>query len=149
METLYTIGFTKKNAKAFFELLSESKVNIVLDIRLNNTSQLAGFSKYPDIEYFLSHLCCIDYVHDISFTPERETLEAYKKNEINWVEYVKQFRATMDSRKILEYIKKNYEFINNKTVCLLCSELKADKCHRSLVAEYFTETYNDLKVVHL
>ena len=62
---------------------------------------------------------------------------------------MKHFRATMDSRKILEYIKKKYKFINNKTVFLLCSELKADKCHRSLVAEYFKETYNDLKVVHL
>lgn len=149
MKTLYTIGFTKKNAKAFFELLSESKVNIVLDIRLNNTSQLAGFSKYPDIEYFLNHLCHIDYIHDINFAPESDTLEAYKKNAIKWEEYVKQFRATMNRREILEYIKKKYEFINTKTVCLLCSEQKADKCHRSLVAEYFTDTYNSLKIVNL
>lgn len=149
MPILYTVGFTKKNAKDFFELLNAYKVDTVIDIRLNNTSQLAGFSKYPDIEYFLNKLCNIKYIHDINFAPENETLETYKKNIISWEEYVNQFTKTMEDRKICDYIKEKYDFLYGKTVCLLCSEVKADKCHRRLVAQYFLEIYNGFKIMNI
>lgn len=149
MPILYTVGFTKKNAKEFFELLNSHNVDTVIDIRLNNTSQLAGFSKYPDIEFFLDNLCNIKYIHDTNFSPENETLETYKKGKIDWEEYVSQFTKTMEDRKICDYIKEKYSFIRSKTVCLLCSEVKADKCHRRLVAQYFLEIFNDLKVMNI
>lgn len=149
MSDLFTIGFTKKTAKDFFETLYINKIDTLVDIRLNNTSQLAGFSKYPDIEFFLKKICNIKYVHDINFAPANETLESYKKKFINWNEYVIQFNNTMDERKISNYIKSNYTSINNETICLMCSEVKADNCHRSIVARYFSQVYNDLKIINI
>ena len=149
MPILYTIGFTKKKAKEFFETLIAYKVDTVIDIRLNNTSQLAGFSKYPDIDFFLDKLCNIKYIHDTNFAPTNETLESYKKNIINWEEYVSRFTKTMDERKIHDYIKGKYDSTSNKTVCLLCSEIKADKCHRKLVAQYFSEIFNGIKIINI
>lgn len=148
MGTIYTIGFTKKSAKEFFELLTINKIEIVLDVRLNNTSQLAGFSKYPDLEYFLNALCNIEYRNDVNFTPTENLLKKYKRKEINWDDYVEEFQQLMTNRKIDKYIIEKYSYFANKNVCLLCSEEKADHCHRSLVAEIIKGIYN-LEIIHL
>lgn len=78
MDKIYTIGFTQKDANYFFETLKPNDIGLVLDIRLNNSSQLSGFSKYPDIKYFLKKLCTIDYIHDTKFSPTESTLKRYK-----------------------------------------------------------------------
>ena len=80
MKTLYTIGFTKKTAEEFFYLLEKNRVATVIDVRLNNTSQLAAFSKFPDIKFFLRKIINTDYIHDLNFAPSENILNRYKKN---------------------------------------------------------------------
>lgn len=144
---IYTIGFTKKTAQRFFELLKNNNVELMLDIRLNNTSQLAGFAKYPDIKYFLHVISDIEYVHDSTFSPSEATLKKYKKKEIEWQHYVEEFNQTMVKREIREYIQANYAI--EKRICLLCSESMADQCHRRLVSNEFKKVFSDLEIVHL
>ena len=139
MDNIFTIGFTKKTAQVFFESLRKNKVNAILDIRLNNTSQLAGFSKFPDIQYFLKELCSIDYISDVKFAPTNQILKDYKAKRISWDEYVIQFNELMKLRKITEYIKSEYDNCGYDNIYLLCSEEKPINCHRSLVAKYFSE----------
>ncbi len=146
MDKIYTIGFTKKSAEEFFCLLKANDVKIVLDIRLNNTSQLAAFSKYPDIEYFLRELCNIKYKHDKQFSPTTETLKSYKNKKISWEEYTDQFYKTMNERNIGKYIENNYSTYEG--ICLLCSEQIPEKCHRKLVAERFAKILGN-KIIHL
>jgi uncharacterized protein (DUF488 family) len=142
---LFTIGSGKKNAEQFFETLKKAGVKKVLDIRLNNTSQLAGFSKKPDLAYFLKVIGGIEYAHLPSFAPTAELLDAYKAKTCTWDDYEKKFQLILDSRANLN--KYSSEFFDN--ACLLCSEPTASKCHRRLVAEYVTKHYPDVRVVHL
>ena len=149
MTNIYTIGFTKKDAKTFFELIKTNNITLVVDVRLNNTSQLAGFSKYPDIKYFLAKCAKCHYLSDKHFSPSETTLDDYKKKKINWDEYVKQFNETMDKRKIREYIKDKYtKILSEETICFLCSEETPENCHRRLIAEIFAEIFN-LSIIHL
>lgn len=147
IDKIYTIGFTKKTAESFFKILKENKIELVLDIRLNNTSQLAAFAKFPDIGYFLKQIGNIEYIHDIKFSPMEETLKRYKKKEINWDGYVTEFNYTMQERKITKYINENYRL--DKNICLLCSEPTANNCHRTLVADKFIEVFGELKIINL
>lgn len=96
---IFTIGFTKKNARQFFELLKVNEIDIVLDIRLNNKSQLAGFTKGEDLQYFLSEICHCDYRHCLEFAPTKEILDSYKKSLITWGEYEEQYTALMNKRE--------------------------------------------------
>lgn len=146
---IYTIGFTKKTAEKFFELLINNNIDVVIDIRLNNTSQLAAFSKYPDIEYFLKKICNIKYIHDTNFAPEESTLKKYKKSEINWEKYVEEFELTMSRRKITRYIKDKYSNFTSQKICLLCSEPTVDKCHRGLVSKEFVKCFNYSSTINL
>ena len=68
---LFTIGFTKKSAEGFFTNLSKAGVKRVIDIRLNNMSQLAGFTKRDDLRYFLRTICNIDYIHLPELAPNK------------------------------------------------------------------------------
>lgn len=148
MNTIFTIGFTRKTAQTFFELLKSNMVNTVLDVRLNNTSQLAGFSKYPDIKFFLNEICNINYISDVRFAPTEQILKDYKNKKISWDNYVLQFNKIMELRKIDEYIKVKYKDYAYNNICLLCSEEKYINCHRSLVAEHFSNVLGG-NVVHL
>ncbi|OEH86866.1 hypothetical protein BHU72_00965 [Desulfuribacillus stibiiarsenatis] len=146
---LFTIGFTKKPASTFFDLLKNNNVKTVIDIRLNNYSQLAGFAKGNDLKYFLKEICNIDYTHNIDLAPTKEILDNYKTKKIIWSEYVDQFTDLLENRYMAEYISKNISEFEN--ACLLCSELKPDKCHRSLVAEYIKKSYQEsnFEIKHL
>ena len=79
MITLYTIGFTKKNARKFFGLLKQAGVKKLVDIRINNSSQLAGFAKGGDLEFFMKEICNADYVHLTDLAPTKELLKDYQK----------------------------------------------------------------------
>lgn len=143
--TLFTIGFTKKKAETFFSILQKAGVKKLIDIRLNNVSQLAGFAKRDDLIYFLKELCACDYIHMPIFAPTKEILDAYKKKQIDWNEYVRQFSKLIKDRAIENKI--SAEELSN--ACLLCSEPTPEKCHRRLVAEYFRDKYNDIEIRHL
>jgi uncharacterized protein (DUF488 family) len=142
---LFTIGFTKKNARTFFSLLKQAGVKRVIDIRLNNASQLAGFTKKEDLRYFLKAIADIDYIYRPELAPTKEILNDYKKKKITWADYERLFKELLNRRKpetlvTLSEIDK---------ACLLCSEPKADQCHRRLVAEYFRGKIPGLNIQHL
>ncbi len=142
---IFTIGFAGKSACEFFTKLRDAGIKRVIDVRLNNVSQLAGFTKKRDIEYFLKEIGKIEYIHKPEFAPTKNILDAYKKKEIDWSEYESQFRQLMTERQIENLV--TCEEINN--TCLLCSEAKPEKCHRRLVAEYFQNHWGDVFIHHL
>lgn len=142
---LYTIGFTQKTAKKFFETLVNAGVTRVIDTRLNNVSQLAGFTKRSDLEYFLEQIASIKYTHIIDMAPTKEILDAYKKNKGDWVVYEQEFLKLMHSREIEKKITK--EMLEGS--CLLCSEAQPHHCHRRLVAEYLSEKLGNINIYHL
>lgn len=142
---IFTIGFTKKNAEKFFTLLKQPGLQRVVDTRLNNVSQLAGFTKKDDLQFFLREVGHIDYVHLPALAPTQAMLDAYKKNGGNWSAYEKQFLALMTERQIERVIDKNLV----AGACLLCSEATPHHCHRRLVAEYLREKWGDIDIQHL
>jgi len=142
---LFTIGFTKKSAETFFGLLSKAGVRRVVDIRLNNSSQLAGFTKRDDLRFFLQAICGIDYVHMLELAPTEEILENYRKTGQKWPAYEKQFVNLISDRRIEGLLSKDETHL----ACLLCSEETPDRCHRRLVAEYLQAKWGGLEIVHL
>lgn len=141
-----TIGFTKKNAKTFFELLKKSGVSTLIDIRLNNTSQLSGFAKRDDLSFFTKELCQINYIHLPDLSPTDDLLKAFNKGDINWGQYKESFLKLMKERKIERYIEQGV-FDN---CCFLCSEHTPETCHRSLVAEYLKDSAKtNVDITHL
>jgi uncharacterized protein (DUF488 family) len=142
---LFTIGFTKKSARRFFELLRSSGARRVVDVRLNNVSQLAGFAKKDDLAYFAKEVCGMDYMHLPALAPTQEMLDRYKKEGGDWKDYEREFLDLMRQRRIEETISK--EAVADG--CLLCSEDKPHHCHRRLVAEYLKDRWGDVDIVHL
>jgi uncharacterized protein (DUF488 family) len=142
---LSTIGFTKKSAKRFFHLLRKSGAKRIVDVRINNTSQLAGFAKKEDLAYFLGEICGMDYVHLPSLAPTRELLSAYRKKSIRWDTFERRFIALMRHREIEVTTPKNVM----SDGCLLCSEDRPHHCHRRLVAEYLSQHWGGIEVAHL
>jgi uncharacterized protein (DUF488 family) len=146
METvIYTIGFAGKSAREFFTKLEDAGVKTVIDVRLNNTSQLAGFTKEQDLPYFLQEIAGIKYAHKPELAPTKDILDAYKKKEIDWSEYERRFRQLLIERHIENAVTP--QFVDKS--CLLCSEPKPDKCHRRITAEYLRELWADVRIVHL
>ncbi|MEM9213687.1 MAG: DUF488 domain-containing protein [Cyanobacteria bacterium P01_F01_bin.150] len=148
---IYTIGFTKKTARTFFSRLINAGVKTVIDVRLNNKSQLAGFSKSPDLEYFLGEIGNINYTHQLNLAPTKNILDAYKKpggkrgKLGDWDQYTRQFNALMAERRIEETLSP--ELLDGG--CLLCSEATPHHCHRRLVAEYLSDRWSDVTIHHL
>jgi len=143
---VYTIGFTQKTAAEFFGALKQAGVKRLLDVRLNNSSQLAGFAKRKDLSFFLKEICNIDYMHEPLLAPTQDLLNSYKKNKGRWQDFEERFLHLMSERKVEEKFDQN--FFSVKTV-LLCSEAKPNHCHRRLIAEYLRTKWGDLKIVHL
>lgn len=142
---LFTIGFTKKTAERFFGALRRAGVKRIVDVRLNNVSQLAGFAKRKDLEYFAKELCGADYVHLPELAPTQDILDAYKKRGGSWEEYEERFLELMKQRRIEENVSR--DLLDQG--CLLCSEDKPHHCHRRLVAEYLGRHWGDVTVQHL
>ncbi len=145
MMKLFTIGFTQKSAEAFFQAVRHSGAERIVDVRLNNTSQLAGFAKQEDLRFFLRQICGVDYQHELLLAPTADILDAYKKNRIDWDEYARRFVDLIRQRRVEKTVSK--EILNGG--CLLCSEAKPHQCHRRLVAEYLSEHWGDVRVSHL
>lgn len=142
---VFTIGFTKKNARRFFETLRSSGVKRVVDVRLNNVSQLAGFAKKDDLAYFLDRIGGIEYVHVPALAPTQDILDDYKKKGGDWDVYEKKFIELMRQRRIEETVPRDLVADG----CLLCSEDKPHHCHRRLVAEYLQRHWGGIEVRHL
>ena len=147
MITLYTIGFTKKNAKKFFGLLKNAGIKKLIDIRINNSSQLAGFAKGADLEFFMKEICNADYVHITDLAPTKELLKDYQDKVIDWTGYTIIFNKLMQSRRIAE----RYRVEDLDQCCFLCTEDTPEKCHRRLVAEYIKNHNPDkeIRIIHL
>jgi uncharacterized protein (DUF488 family) len=142
---IFTIGFTQKTAEQFFSKLKQPGLLRVVDARLNNVSQLAGFTKKNDLKYFLREICHIDYVHLPVLAPTKDILDAYKKNGGDWPTYERLFLELMAKRKVESSVDKNVV----SGGCLLCSEATPEHCHRRLVAEYFQRHWADVCIQHL
>jgi uncharacterized protein (DUF488 family) len=142
---IFTLGFTHKSAEAFFPLLSSSGVKRVVDVRLNNVSQLAGFAKKNDLKYFLLTICGMDYIHSPVLAPTQEMLDAYKKEKGDWIVYEKKFQELLRERAVESVLDKS----TLSDACLLCSEATPERCHRRLVAEYLREKWGGIEIVHL
>jgi uncharacterized protein (DUF488 family) len=143
---LFTIGFTKKSAEKFFTRLKDAGVRRLVDVRLNNVSQLAGFAKKDDLRYFTKAICQIDYVHLPELAPTAEILDPYKKvKNGDWPLYEKQFLNLMRARQIETTTPR--ELMDGG--CLLCSEEKPHHCHRRLVAEYLQQHWPDVQIEHI
>jgi len=130
-----TIGFTKKNAEMFFSLVKGESVKTLIDVRLNNVSQLAGFAKRDDLRFFLRELCSTDYVHLPELAPTKELLNGYKKGVISWERYEDSFLNLMAQRNIERILQPSLL----EDSCLLCSEHEPHFCHRRLVTEYLNK----------
>ena len=142
---VFSIGFTQKKAEKFFNLLRGEEIKKLVDVRLNNVSQLAGFAKKDDLVFFLKELCQIEYIHMPDLAPTKELLDPYKKGSMEWQAYEDKFINLM--------AKRNIEKIDQSIIkdsCLLCSEHKPHHCHRRLVIEYLNKEWgSNLKVKHL
>jgi len=142
----FTIGFTKKTAEQFFNLLRAHDVKQILDVRLNNTSQLSGFAKKNDLRFFLEQLCGIDYVSIPEWVPTKDMLSAYQKKQISWDEYALRFMDLMAMRQIERLLDPDIL----QGGCLLCSEHQPHFCHRKLVLDYLQSSWQQtIDVVHL
>ena len=142
---LFTLGFSGKSAQEFFEGLQEAGVKRLVDIRLNNVSQLAGFTKKRDLEYFLRVIAGIEYVHRPELAPTKDILDAYKKKQIDWNEYERRFGELLEQRRpARELHTRDFD-----RACLLCSEPKPNHCHRRLVAEYLRSQWGSVVIQHL
>jgi uncharacterized protein (DUF488 family) len=144
--TLYTIGFTKSTAEHFFERLRQASVRRVVDIRLNNTSTLAGFTKRDDLRYFLRTILDVDYLHEPSLAPTPEMLKAYQGKQLTWDEYESTYRALIEGRGVATSLQRS---VFEGPTALLCSEATADRCHRRLAAEHLGQSWGGLEIVHL
>ena len=143
---VFTIGFTQSTAARFFGRLKAAGVRRLLDVRLNNRSQLAGFAKRDDLAYFLRELCAADYIHEPLLAPTQDMLDGYKKHGGAWAQYEREFLDLMAARAVEKTISR--ESFQTPTA-LLCSEAAAEHCHRRLVLDYLQQRWGDLTVTHL
>lgn len=142
---VFTIGFSQKSAEHFFETLRGASVRRVIDVRLNNTSQLAGFAKKDDLKYFLQSLLGIECVHLPELAPTQQILDAFKKQKCPWADYERDFLSLLRSRRV-EHALARETF---HQACLLCSEHEPRHCHRRLVAEYLKKHWGNMEITHL
>lgn len=146
MLTLYTIGFTRKSAAHFFNLLRDNHVKKLVDVRISNSSQLAGFAKGKDLDYFVKEICHIPYQHIIDFAPTKDLLDKWHKQEVTWKEYEDIYSSLLKERDIL----KKYGVKQFDGTCFLCSEETPENCHRRLLAEYMKKhSTEEIRITHL
>lgn len=143
---IYTIGFTKKSAEQFFGIIQRSGVQRLIDIRLNNRSQLSSFAKQPDLEYFLKAITKIEYVHEPLLCPTENILKDYQKKLITWDEYENKYIELIKSRAVEKMLSHNLFEVPS---VLLCSESEPNHCHRRIAVEYLKEKWGNVDIKHL
>jgi uncharacterized protein (DUF488 family) len=145
MTNLFTIGFTQKSAEKFFDLLMKNKVKRIVDIRINNSSQLAGFAKSEDLKYFAEKIAGIGYIYMPELAPTLEMMRNYRAKGSSWEKYQREYLKLINKRKISEKINIK-EFDRS---CFLCSEHTPENCHRRLLTEYLQKHNKNVKIIHL
>lgn len=145
MIKLFTIGFTHKSAERFFDLLRDNEVKKIVDTRVNNVSQLAGFAKGEDLRFFARAIGNMGYEHELDFAPTKELLARYRAGKMDWDQYEVEYLDLLDRRKVAQKVDIDHLHEN----CLLCSEHGPEKCHRRLLAEYLKTLRNDIEIIHL
>lgn len=143
---VYTIGFAKRTAGEFFEALKQARIKRLLDVRLNNSSQLAGFTKRADLPYLLQQICGADYTHEPLLAPTQDLLDDFKKRKGSWSDYERRFLELMENRRVADRLDRT---LFSVPTVLLCSERTAAQCHRRLVLEYLGREWGDISMVHL
>ncbi|KGP77404.1 MULTISPECIES: DUF488 domain-containing protein [Paenibacillus] len=144
-QEICTIGFAKKSLEQFVNLMKNAGVTRLVDTRLNNTSQLSGYAKKNDLSYVM-RLVGISYQHDVLLAPTENIFSAYKKKQMSWDEFEKQYVGLLEKRKIENRIN---DILADEVTCFLCSEDKPHHCHRRLLAEYLNQHKKEIKVTHL
>ena len=146
MIKLYTIGFTRKSAEHFFNLLRNNGVKRLVDVRISNSSQLAGFAKGKDLEFFVNEICHIPYQHIVDFSPSKDLLDRWHKEEVTWDEYEKIYIKMLQDREIIrKFGVKTFD-----GACFLCSEDTPEQCHRRLLVEFMKKNCTEkVEIVHL
>jgi uncharacterized protein (DUF488 family) len=142
---IFTIGFTKKTAEQFFTRLQKAGVKRLVDVRLNNTSQLASFAKAKDLEYFLKVIDGIDFIHSPILAPTPDILESYKKKKGPWNDFERGFLKILEQRRIAEVMIGKIRDGD----CLLCSEDTPERCHRRLIVEHLKREWGDMEIIHI
>lgn len=142
---LFTIGFTQKNAESFFALLGKARVQRIVDVRLHNSGQLAGFTKRDDLEFFLRSILNAGYVHLPILAPTADMLSAYRGGKSSWDKYEMAFADLIASRKIENVLHGEI----HDGDCFLCSEPGPDRCHRRIVAEHLQRHWKGVSIEHL
>jgi len=145
MNKIYTIGHNKKSLRKFIELLHQAQVTKVIDVRLNNSSQLVGFAKKDDLSFILN-LVGIEYEHLPQLAPTKKIREKFKQDN-NWDEYKEAYLRLLDERGALNFLEQSFK--DSETICLLCAEDKPDQCHRRLLAECVPSYHPDIEICHL
>lgn len=143
---IFTIGFTKRSAAQFFETLKTHGIELLIDVRLNNESQLAGFTKRDDLAYFLKTICNIDYLHEPRLAPTQEIMQGYRSKELTWAEYERKYVTLLAERRVEDALDRS---MFQRRAVLLCSEATADNCHRRLALEYLGRKWGGIEIVHL
>lgn len=143
---LFTIGFTGTSAANFFGRLRKARIERLIDVRLNNVSQLAGFAKKNDLEFFLREICNADYVHELLLAPRDEDLKAVRGGALSWEEYEHAYAALLRERRVETTLSRA---LFDRRAVLLCSEAKAAQCHRRIAAEYLRDAWGDIEITHL
>jgi len=143
---IFTMGFTQKTAKQFFDKVTGNNVQILIDIRLNNRSQLAGFTKGVDLEYFLDKICGCEYIHENYYAPTDEILSAYKKSKLEWEGYEEKYLDLLETRDIVSNFERRFNSYDR--IMFLCSEPTPEHCHRRLLAEYIQRRLG-CEVIHI
>jgi uncharacterized protein (DUF488 family) len=145
MVRLFTIGFTQRSAEDFYGTLKRENVVRLIDVRLNNSSQLSGFAKREDLRFFLREICGADYVHELRLAPEPDDLKSYRAGGLSWEEYERRYVSTLRKRGAENLPRAS--FVDRSV--LLCSERRPAQCHRRLAAEYLAAAWGDVEIVHL
>jgi uncharacterized protein (DUF488 family) len=145
MNKIFTIGFTGKSAENFFSLLKDNNIKKVIDVRLNNNSQLAGFTKKGDFGFFLQKIISCAYIHRPDLAPTDEILKGYKAKTIGWDIYAEEYIKLLVLRDIKSCLNRD-DIIN---AVFLCSEHQPERCHRRLLAEYLQRLFNNFEIIHL
>jgi len=143
---IHTIGFTKRTAESFFTTLRRAGIRRLIDVRLNNVSQLAGFAKRNDLQFFLRELLGADYVHELRLAPGSEELEGYRGGKFSWDGYAAAYTALLRQRGVEHSVPRA---LFDVPAVLLCSEATAEHCHRRLAAEYLAQAWGDVRIIHL
>lgn len=143
---IFTIGFTQSSAEHFFGRLRRAGIRRLLDVRLNNVSQLAAFAKRDDLAYFLRELCDAEYVHEPLLAPTQDMLDAYKKEKGDWGTYEQAYLQLIERRRVDQLLQRD---AFRTPTALLCSEPTPEHCHRRLAVEYLQQKWPDIELVHL